>query len=57
MVGTLKLVGEGKWTVRDLKRALDAKNREACGVVAPPTGLYLVSVSYEPLPAEPPQSP
>jgi tRNA pseudouridine38-40 synthase len=57
MVGTLRLVGEGKWTVRDLKRALDAKNREACGVVAPPTGLYLVSVSYEPLPEVPPQSP
>jgi tRNA pseudouridine38-40 synthase len=57
MVGTLKQVGEGKWTVRDMKRALDAKNREACGAVAPSTGLYLVSVGYEPLPSEPQQSP
>lgn len=57
MVGTLKQVGEGKWTVQDMKRALDAKNREACGTVAPSTGLYLVSVGFEPLPAEPPQSP
>ncbi len=57
MVGTLKQVGEGKWTARDMKRALDAKNREACGAVAPSTGLYLVSVGYAPLPAEPQQSP
>jgi tRNA pseudouridine38-40 synthase len=48
MVGTLKMVGEGKWTWRDVQKALDAKNREACGVVAPPQGLYLVSVGYAP---------
>jgi tRNA pseudouridine38-40 synthase len=46
MVGSLKQVGEGKWKPRDVKRALDAKDRTACGVVAPPQGLYLVSVSY-----------
>jgi tRNA pseudouridine38-40 synthase len=46
MVGTLKLVGEGKWTVRDLERALRARDRSACGPVAPPDGLFLVSVSY-----------
>ena len=57
MVGSLKQVGDGKWTVRDMKRALDAKNREACGAVAPSTGLYLVGVSYEPLDEERPQSP
>ena len=47
MVGTLKLVGEGKWTVADVQKALAAKDRKACGVVAPPQGLYLVSVDYE----------
>jgi tRNA pseudouridine38-40 synthase len=46
MVGTLKQVGESKWTWRDVKKALEAKDRAACGVVAPPQGLYLVSVNY-----------
>jgi tRNA pseudouridine38-40 synthase len=52
MVGTLKLVGEGKWQVRDVGKALAAKDRTACGVVAPPFGLYLVSVGYEAKTAE-----
>jgi tRNA pseudouridine38-40 synthase len=46
IVGSLKHVGEGKWSVQDMKRALDAKDRSACGAVAPPQGLYLVSVGY-----------
>jgi tRNA pseudouridine38-40 synthase len=46
MVGTLKLVGEGKWRLPDVQKALAAKNRSACGVVAPPQGLYLVNVGY-----------
>jgi tRNA pseudouridine38-40 synthase len=44
--GTLKLVGEGKWQPRDVKAALDARDRAACGPVAPPDGLYLVKVDY-----------
>ncbi len=44
--GTLKLVGEGKWTPRDVKKALDARDRAACGPVSPPDGLYLVRVDY-----------
>lgn len=44
--GTLKLVGEAKWQPRDVKRALDARDRAACGPVAPPEGLYLVRVDY-----------
>jgi len=44
--GTLKLVGEGKWTPRDVAEALAAKDRAACGPVAPPDGLYLVRVDY-----------
>ncbi len=46
MVGTLKLVGEGKWTVRDIVRALDARDRAAAGPTAPPDGLYLTAVRY-----------
>jgi tRNA pseudouridine38-40 synthase len=44
--GTLKLVGEGKWTPRDVADALAARDRTACGPVSPPDGLYLVRVDY-----------
>jgi tRNA pseudouridine38-40 synthase len=46
MVGSLVLVGEGKWYTDDLLRALEARNRAACGPVAPPEGLYLMRVDY-----------
>ncbi len=46
MVGSLKLVGEGRWTASDLEAALEARDRKACGPVAPPQGLYLVKVDY-----------
>jgi tRNA pseudouridine38-40 synthase len=46
MVGSLKLVGEGKWTAAELKAALETRDRSACGPVAPPQGLYLVKVDY-----------
>jgi tRNA pseudouridine38-40 synthase len=46
MVGSLKLVGEGKWTRADMARALAARDRRACGPVAPGSGLYLVAVDY-----------
>jgi tRNA pseudouridine38-40 synthase len=46
MVGSLKLVGEGKWRRGDLRAALEARDRAACGVVAPARGLYLVRVDY-----------
>ena len=44
--GTLKQVGEGKWTARDVAEALAAKDRARCGPVSPPDGLYLVRVDY-----------
>ncbi|KUO67537.1 MAG: pseudouridine synthase [Alphaproteobacteria bacterium BRH_c36] len=46
MVGSLKLVGEGRWTANDLRDALDARHRPACGPVAPAAGLYLTRVDY-----------
>ena len=46
MVGSLVAVGEGKWSAQDLATALAARSRAACGQVAPPEGLYLVSVEY-----------
>jgi tRNA pseudouridine38-40 synthase len=44
--GTLKLVGEGKWTSRDVESALAARDRSAAGPTAPAHGLYLVGVRY-----------
>jgi len=46
MVGSLKCVGEGRWTEADLEAALQARDRAACGPVAPACGLYLVKVDY-----------
>jgi len=46
MVGSLALVGDAKWTGDDLAAALAARDRTACGQVAPPDGLYLVRVDY-----------
>jgi tRNA pseudouridine38-40 synthase len=48
MVGTLKLVGAGKWRVADLAAALAARDRRAGGPTAPSGGLYLVEVVYAP---------
>jgi tRNA pseudouridine38-40 synthase len=46
MVGSLIHVGEGKWSADDLAAALAARDRTACGQVAPPQGLYLTRVEY-----------
>ncbi len=46
MVGSLVMVGIGAWNADDLTRALDARDRTACGQVAPPDGLYLMQVDY-----------
>jgi tRNA pseudouridine38-40 synthase len=47
MVGCLELVGRGKWSAADLKRALQARDRAALGFNAPPDGLYFVEALYE----------
>ncbi|KFI33389.1 pseudouridine synthase [Haematobacter missouriensis] len=46
MVGTLERVGAGGWTPEDVTRALEARDRAACGPVSPPQGLYLTGVEY-----------
>ncbi|MEM9342456.1 MAG: tRNA pseudouridine(38-40) synthase TruA [Pseudomonadota bacterium] len=47
-VGTLERVGAGKWPPDRVRDALQAADRAACGPVAPPDGLYLAGVSYNP---------
>lgn len=47
MAGCLALVGQGKWEKRDLRSALEAKDRAALGFNAPPDGLYFVAARYE----------
>lgn len=44
--GTLKLAGEGKMTPEGVRAALEARDRRACGPVAPPDGLYFMKVDY-----------
>ncbi|MCK6417657.1 MAG: tRNA pseudouridine(38-40) synthase TruA [Alphaproteobacteria bacterium] len=46
MVGTLALVGQGKWTPEDIKSALAARDRTKGGPTAPACGLYLMRVDY-----------
>ncbi|WP_088343552.1 MULTISPECIES: tRNA pseudouridine(38-40) synthase TruA [Rhodomicrobium] len=46
MVGSLKLVGEGKWPPGEMRAALEARDRTRCGPMAPSSGLYLVRVDY-----------
>lgn len=46
MVGCLSMVGQGQWSADDLRTALEAKDRAALGLNAPPDGLYFVSARY-----------
>lgn len=46
LVGTLERVGAGAWTAQDVRDALLARDRSACGPVAPPQGLCLTGVGY-----------
>ena len=46
MVGSLVEVGAGRWSVDDFAAALAARDRRACGQVAPAHGLYLTGVEY-----------
>ena len=59
MVGTLKLVGEGRWQPAQVAAALAARDRRAGGPTAPPGGLTLVGVRYpqDPFAAPAPHGP
>ena len=46
MVGSLKLVGEGRWPPVEMRAALEALDRSRCGPLAPASGLYLTRVDY-----------
>jgi len=46
MVGCLAMVGRGQWTPADIQAALDARDRTALGLNAPPEGLYFVEALY-----------
>lgn len=46
MVGSLVMVGQGKWAPEDIRRALEARDRRAAGPTAPPQGLCLVKIDY-----------
>jgi tRNA pseudouridine38-40 synthase len=46
MVGCLALVGLGRWQAEDMRKALEAKDRAALGLNAPPDGLYFVEALY-----------
>jgi len=46
MVGSLKLVGEGRWGPREMLNILEARDRARCGMLAPAAGLYLTRVDY-----------
>ena len=45
-VGSLAEVGMGKWNTADMREVLESKDRQECGPVAPPDGLYLTQVIY-----------
>ncbi|MBI1954722.1 MAG: tRNA pseudouridine(38-40) synthase TruA [Proteobacteria bacterium] len=47
MIGTIHLLGLGKWSIQNLQEALEAKDRTKAGPTAPPWGLYLTKVEYE----------
>lgn len=46
IVGTLVRVGRGFYPPEKVKEILEAKDRKAAGVTAPPQGLYLVGIRY-----------
>lgn len=47
LVGSMKVVGDGSWTVQQFEQAKEARDRSKAGQTAPACGLFLMSVSYE----------
>ena len=46
MVGCLKYLSIGKWSITDFKNAFKSKKRNRCAPPAPACGLYLINVNY-----------
>ena len=46
LVGSLKMVGDGSWSIHDFDNVLKSKNRSKCGALAPSEGLYFMEVKY-----------
>jgi len=46
MVGCLKYLSEGKWSLDKFKAVIKSKNRKNCAPPAPACGLYLESIIY-----------
>ena len=46
MVGCIKYLGEGKWSLNDFKKSFKSKNRLKCAPPAPSCGLYLTKIQY-----------
>jgi tRNA pseudouridine38-40 synthase len=47
IVGSLRLVGDGRWTVAEFVAAFRAQDRDRAGQTAPPDGLYLTAITYD----------
>jgi len=52
MIGSIARVGTGAWPIDAVAEILEARDRTRCGPLAPPHGLYLVAVDYEPAAAK-----
>lgn len=50
IAGSLERVGAGAWPPERMAEALAARNRAACGPLAPPEGLWFVAARYDPDP-------
>ena len=46
MVGCIKFLGDGKWTIDQFKKSFKSKNRLKCAPPAPACGLYLKKIKY-----------
>jgi len=46
MVGCIKYLGDGKWSITDFKKSFKSKKRLKCAPPAPACGLYLITITY-----------
>ena len=46
MIGCLRYIGEGKWSVQKFDKIIKSKKRTSCAPPAPAEGLYLTKVIY-----------